>query len=371
MKKIILILLCMIIACITACGRNLPSQESLEDISDSYMPESRQDKEPYPDSNTDYSVKNCAVLVDDFLIDRENSLFFYKIDSHEKLHVTKIMSNVISVIPYAIRYSNVSISDVLTEEGAVYSVDWTENNVELDTSPQVSMSLKNVIGMKRLVGCNLFLKDDNSLWTFKNDVSKGSNDEWPIDASALDWYKIFDDVAFAASSADGDIVVVKDESGRLHILRNRISGWQHKEDIATDVKQCFVFFDPVNTTGEYGMDLFYTDSDSNLYKVVITEEETGQAQKIDEKVTAFASYYDMTLTNYKNHNTLLKSGDDKQNVQLENMPKNPVNLVLSENSLIENNHLYVVKYGICLAEGGFVVVNASVTDFGERNDEGI
>lgn len=103
----------------------------------------------------------------------------------------------------------------------VYRVDWLSYENQADAAPDLENTLQNVTDMKKIVGHNLFLKDDNSLWTFT--YLPGEQGEFPIDAETLNWYKIYDDVAYASSSADGNIIAIKDGNGELFVLRNSLN----------------------------------------------------------------------------------------------------------------------------------------------------
>ncbi|MDR2654750.1 MAG: hypothetical protein LBC56_01560 [Oscillospiraceae bacterium] len=316
------------------------------------------------------------VLADHFVIDKNNTLFYYAIDENKKVNMIKALEGAKSVVPYSMRYRYNAIADILTVNNEAYDVDWMHaDDLSGQTVVPLIKTIENLDSVKEVVGCNLFLKNDNTLWTFTDNVSQGDEGVFPIDAGTLDWLMIASDVEYAASSKNGAIIVAKTFGGEITVFQNRETRWQNATKIASGVDFCSVFFYPPNN-GYYGVEIYYTDSELNLYHVSVEysyddngnyKSQIAESQKIDEGVISYTAYWDTTYTTYVggdsewSYRVWDDSAENEVRLTEQGTLYGAKNYILSETRFTLKKKDYFIVYIVCLDQDGNMAVDADVT----------
>lgn len=324
-----------------------------------------------PIFNNTIEIKNCSYISENLFIDTQNTLFFYKIDSTGELHKTKLLDNVISILPKSMDYGSNSVCSILTDDGTAYFLDWQNSDNTVTTAPTPVMAITNLQGMKEVAGNNLFIKEDGSLWNFSNNLDFSSTNS-PIDSNELNWVKIYDNVQTAASSSGGNLIFIKTINNELYMVERENDIWGQSTLIAEYADYFMLDFTKHNEGPEHITAIYYTDDEHNLYKVTsnLTEAETiiSEAELISTNTTYATVYYD-TIFIINDENKAFYSAE---NEVAEFDFKNSFNILsFSQQHIIENNQRFIIDYVFWHSPENKAVIELRVTDLGEIDEHGI
>lgn len=132
--------------------------------------------------------------------------------------------------------------------------------------------------------------------------------------------------------------------------------------VASGVQFCSVFFYPHNT-GEYGLEIHFTNSSKELYTIVVPESDFYTPNKIDSNVVSYLSYLSASITEYATGQVLwVRDGETILEWQTDG--DSNTSYAFSGNYLIEEGHLFFID-SVLYVENGALCNQTNVVDIGE------
>ena len=360
MRKTLLLFVVGVLILSSCATRNTPTEESSIGIPIQPSSLSSSSEEEVRQDNLK-SFDEYLVVEENFAIDIGNTLHCYSVDIDGNVKNKPMLGNIISVVPYATRYVNINITNFLAEDGTVYAVQWGKSDFDHDMH-DYPLAVKTIIGVDnaaKIVGCNLILKDDNSLWSFDFDTFMYEESMFPYESKDLKWHKVADNVEYAASNSTGSLAVVKDKNGVVSAYSNHAGQWQTAQEVADGVDLFSVFFYP-NNSGDLGIELYYSDIKSDFYQVYISDTEIGELKTVNIDAASFAAYYNSSFRVFDDGTSALCRQEDTP-IEFYGIAPKTTYCIVSERISVKNDISYAILYGAYLNANGEIATSTNAT----------